>query len=98
MLFFNVLLAALSASIAWAHVVVRNDKVFGCGTEEPSAEHRGMSMRLAATESRLAFSTVRINVYFHIIASGGSVANGNLTVRADPSPPAQSPAQHRARR
>ncbi|KAM5349397.1 hypothetical protein ACJ41O_005902 [Fusarium nematophilum] len=88
MLFNKLFFAALAASGASAGVSRRDEAPvkFGCATEEPSAEHIGMSKVLAAQEARAAESgnltaraTINVGVYFHVVASSQTVSGGYLT-------------------
>ncbi|KAM7194193.1 zincin [Rhypophila sp. PSN 637] len=59
---------------------------FGCGTDEPSRQHLQITQALAAQElsearsgNLTARATINVDVYFHVLASSTSVADGYVT-------------------
>lgn len=88
----SVLLPALFAALASA---AATPKPFGCGTSEPSADHVKISQKFAAQEKEFAASgglsimaTISVDVYFHVVASSTTVANGYITVCSPAAHPA----------
>lgn len=95
MRFLSLATAALLAPAALGAVIepaVRpRNRGFGCGTHEPTPEELAATQEIAAMEvaqggALEARQTVNVEVYFHILASGTSVADGYLTVHAPSSP------------
>lgn len=95
MRFLSLATAALLAPAALGAVIepVRpRNRGFGCGTHEPTPEELAATQEIAALEAAQggaieARQTVNVDVYFHILASGTSVADGYLTVHAPPLVP-----------
>ncbi|KAF4775891.1 metalloprotease [Colletotrichum scovillei] len=74
--------AALAAAASAAVTPAR----LGCGTHDPTPEHIEISKKLAEEEaanngtmSLMAAATINVNVYFHVVASSQTVANGYIT-------------------
>ncbi|KAK5659995.1 hypothetical protein OQA88_13461 [Cercophora sp. LCS_1] len=85
MRFFSLATAAImvpAALGAVAEVRPRN-RGFGCGTHEPTPEQLAETQEIAVMEAAQgpleARQTVNVEVYFHILASSTSVADGYLT-------------------
>lgn len=81
--------AALAAAASAAVTPAR----LGCGTHDPTPEHIEISKKLAEEEaanngtmSLMAAATINVNVYFHVVASSQTVANGYITVSIDMIP------------
>ncbi|OHE99990.1 metalloprotease [Colletotrichum orchidophilum] len=73
--------AALAAAASAAVTPAR----LGCGTHDPTPEHIEISKKFAEEEAAnngtmsLMAATINVNVYFHVVASSQTVANGYLT-------------------
>lgn len=85
MRFASLFQGAVMASAALAHPSTRQ-RGFGCGTHEPTPKQLLEAQQLAVQEAHaggvnaeVRRANYNVNVYFHVVASSTSVANGYLS-------------------